>query len=152
MPYVENTLRLKLNEVVFLMSAEKIRTDDLSNLLFDFCKEYVRPSYNNYKNFIGELRQCAAEIERRRLASTKWFCFKIRPEMAKKAIERVIKFMAESEIKADGDLNYILFKFCKYHTGGRRKFVKMLKNCALRIEAELLAPYEDFKIVANGDV
>jgi len=29
----------------------------------------VSPSYNNYKNFCGELNECVAEIRRRILAS-----------------------------------------------------------------------------------
>jgi hypothetical protein len=41
---------------------------DLNYILYKFCKESVDPSYNNYKNFCGELRQCATEIERRMLA------------------------------------------------------------------------------------
>lgn len=41
---------------------------DLNYILYKFCKRNVKPSYNNYKNFIGELRQCATEIERKILA------------------------------------------------------------------------------------
>ncbi len=41
---------------------------DLNYVLFAFCKRHVKPSYNNYKNYIGELRQCATEIERKLLA------------------------------------------------------------------------------------
>jgi hypothetical protein len=37
---------------------------DLNYILYAFCKRFVKPSYNNYKNFCGELRQCATEIER----------------------------------------------------------------------------------------
>lgn len=40
---------------------------DLNYILFAFCRRHVKPSYNNYKNFCGELRQCATEIERRLL-------------------------------------------------------------------------------------
>ena len=40
---------------------------DLNHILFAFCKRHVKPSYNNYKNFRGELLECAAEIKRRLL-------------------------------------------------------------------------------------
>jgi len=40
---------------------------DLNYILFAYCKRYIVPSYNNYKNFCGELCQCATEIERRLL-------------------------------------------------------------------------------------
>ena len=40
----------------------------LNYVLYAFCLRTVEPSYNNYKNFCGELRQCATEIERRILA------------------------------------------------------------------------------------
>ncbi len=41
---------------------------DLNYILFAFCKRNINPSYNNFKNFCGELRQCATEIERKLLA------------------------------------------------------------------------------------
>jgi len=48
------------------MIRENIKIDgDLNYILFKFCKYYIKPSYNNYKNFCGELRQCATEIERK---------------------------------------------------------------------------------------
>ena len=45
-----------------------LRVDgDLNYVLFALCKRYIEPGYNNYKDFCGELRQCATEIERRLL-------------------------------------------------------------------------------------
>jgi hypothetical protein len=41
---------------------------DLNYILYAYCKRHVLPSYNNYKNYCGELRQCATEIERRIIA------------------------------------------------------------------------------------
>ncbi len=152
MPYVKQEARPNLDRIVYYMVDSKIRIDNLSDTLFGFCKEQVKPSYNNYKNFIGELRQCAAEIERRRLPSKKKSIFKVYPEIMRVAIRNVILTMSEIGVKADGDLNYVLFKFCKYHTGGRKRFCKALRGCALEIERELLAPYEDEKIKENGDV
>ena len=69
MPYVKQTRRGFLDEVVRQMAYESIVADgDLNYILFAYCKRHISPSYNNYKNFCGELRQCATEIERRLLA------------------------------------------------------------------------------------
>ena len=69
MPYIAQEKRLHLDNVVSRMDMEDIKADgDLNYMLFAYCKRYIKPSYNNYKNFIGELRQCAAEIERRILS------------------------------------------------------------------------------------
>ncbi len=69
MPYIKQEKRPEMNEIVNLMRAKGVKADgDLNYILFKFCKETVVPSYNNFKNFIGELRQCAVEIERRFLA------------------------------------------------------------------------------------
>ncbi len=68
MPYVKQEKRPTLDLIVELMSKLDIKADgDLNYVLFAFCKRYVFPSYNNYKNYCGELRQCATEIERRML-------------------------------------------------------------------------------------
>ena len=54
--------------VVKTMDVTDVKVDgDLNYILYAFCKRYVTPSYNNFKNFCGELRQCATEIERRLL-------------------------------------------------------------------------------------
>ena len=70
MPYVKNNRRDKLNEVVDKMVEAGVLADgDLNYILYKFCKYNVKPSYNGYKNYCGELRQCATEIERRILAN-----------------------------------------------------------------------------------
>ena len=69
MPYVKPELRPNLDEVVEAMENACVAANgDLNYILYAYCKRYVTPSYNNYKNFCGELRQCATEIERRILA------------------------------------------------------------------------------------
>lgn len=69
MPYVKPELRENLDDVVKCMIVHDVRANgDLNYILFKFCKYNVAPSYNNYKNFCGELRQCATEIEREILA------------------------------------------------------------------------------------
>jgi hypothetical protein len=71
MPYLEsNDRRTECDEVVALMEKIKVQANgDLNYILYRFCKYHVTPSYNNYKNFCGELHQCATEIERRLLGS-----------------------------------------------------------------------------------
>lgn len=68
MPYIGQDDRGHLDSIAEDMFNAGIKvTGDLNYLLFAFCKRYVTPGYNNYKNFCGELRQCATEIERRLL-------------------------------------------------------------------------------------
>ncbi len=69
MPYIKQERRPLMDEVLEAMHYAGVNADgDLNYILFKFCKEQVIPGYNNYKNFCGELRQCATEIERRILA------------------------------------------------------------------------------------
>jgi len=69
MPYVVQEVRPELDKIVRLMQEKGVQADgDLNYILFAFCKRIIEPSYNNYKNYCGELRQCATEIERRILA------------------------------------------------------------------------------------
>ena len=69
MPYIKQERRQPMDNIIGLMTLEKVKANgDLNYILFKFCKYQVEPSYNNYKNFCGELRQCATEIERKILA------------------------------------------------------------------------------------
>lgn len=69
MPYIKKEKRYKMDRVIDAMAKEDVKADgDLNYILYKFCRYFISPSYNNYKNYIGELRQCAAEIERRILA------------------------------------------------------------------------------------
>lgn len=70
MPYIQNERRLIVDNIVQLMKDAEIKANgDLNYILYKYCKYYIEPSYNNYKNFCAELRQCATEIERRILAN-----------------------------------------------------------------------------------
>lgn len=70
MPYIKQERRQEVDPIVELMQKSEVKADgDLNYILYKYCKNHVKPSYNNYKNYIGELRQCAVEIERRILAS-----------------------------------------------------------------------------------
>lgn len=69
MPYIKQKDRPTKDDVYNMMiEANVVANGDLNYILFKFCKYQVAPSYNNYKNFCGELRQCATEIERKILA------------------------------------------------------------------------------------
>lgn len=69
MPYIKTEKRDMMDSIVEMMKALDIKANgDLNYILFKYCKYSVSPSYNNYKNFCGELRQCATEIERKILA------------------------------------------------------------------------------------
>ena len=69
MPYIKKEDRIKMNKIVNLMEELEVSANgDLNYILFAFCKYNIKPSYNNFKNFCGELRQCATEIERVLLA------------------------------------------------------------------------------------
>lgn len=68
MPYIKEHQRKDMDEIVeFMNNAGVAANGDLNYILYAFCKRHISPSYNNYKNFCGELRQCATEIERRLL-------------------------------------------------------------------------------------
>ena len=71
MPYIKQEQRSDLD--VLIRDMKKLyrieANGDLNYVLYSFCKRYVPRSYNSYKNFCGELRQCATEIERRILGS-----------------------------------------------------------------------------------
>lgn len=66
MPYIKQESRPAMDKVVQEMVVAGVKADgDLNYILYKFCKYYVKPSYNNYKNYCGELNECAAEIRRR---------------------------------------------------------------------------------------
>ena len=69
MPYIKQEDRSRMNKVVDAMVKAGVNADgDLNYILYKFCKYHIIHNYNNLKNFCGELRQCATEIERRILA------------------------------------------------------------------------------------
>ena len=68
MPYILPEHRPAMDKIVDLMYKSGVEANgDLNYLLYAFCKRHVPASYNEYKNFCGELHQCATEIERRML-------------------------------------------------------------------------------------
>lgn len=77
-------------------------------------------------------------------------------EEARPELDKIVAEMAWQGIKANGDLNYILFKYCKYNVepsyNNYKNFMAELNEAAEEIRRRILAPYEDTKIVENGDV
>jgi len=77
MPYIKQTRRNQVDSVVAKMEEVRIKANgDLNYILYKFCKRNVLPSYNNYKNYCAELRQCVTEIERRILGKYEDECIK----------------------------------------------------------------------------
>ena len=69
MPYVKQEKRDQLKYLLREMKEEEIVANgDLNYLLYAYCVHHIPKSYNTLKNYCGELRQCATEIERRILA------------------------------------------------------------------------------------
>jgi hypothetical protein len=69
MPYIDKSFRKDMDEVVKLMIDKDVKADGkLNYILYKFCKDTVTPSYNNYKNYLGELQEAICEIRRRLLS------------------------------------------------------------------------------------
>lgn len=71
-------------------------------------------------------------------------------------MNKIVDLMVQQGVKVDGDLNYVLFKFCKYHVqvsyNNLKNYCAELRQCATEIERKILADYEEKKIDENGDV
>lgn len=64
MPYITQDQRPTMDDIVRLMKMSDVKANrDLNYILYAFCKRHISPSYNNYKNFLGELKQCVVRIE-----------------------------------------------------------------------------------------
>jgi len=70
--------------------------------------------------------------------------------------DKVVEVMVKENIVANGDLNYILFKYCKYHIpksyNNIKNYCGELNECVAEIRRKFLAPYEDAKEKENGEV
>ena len=70
--------------------------------------------------------------------------------------EEILWLMQQKGVVADGDLKYILFAYCKRYIPENyndiKNFAAELRECATEIDRRLLAPYEDQKILDNGDI
>jgi hypothetical protein len=69
-------------------------------------------------------------------------------------MDKVIESMVEAGVKCNGDLNYILFKFCKYHVprsyNNIKNFNGELAETSAEIRRKLLSSHEDIKEIENG--
>lgn len=74
----------------------------------------------------------------------------------RKELDKVYDAMVLADVKADGDLNYILYKFCKYNIATRYNILKNylgeLHECEAQCRNDFLVPYEIKKKIENGDV
>jgi len=74
----------------------------------------------------------------------------------RKEMDRVVDLMRKLKVKADGDLNYILFKYCLYYVERRyntlKNYLAELNESAEEIRRRVLAPYEDQQAMINGEV
>ena len=68
MPYIEQDKREVLDSNIDALGRLLSFDGDLNYVLFALCKRFVPPSYNNYKNYIGEIVECSMEIRRRMLS------------------------------------------------------------------------------------
>jgi len=79
----------------------------------------------------------------------------IEPKRRKK-MDLIVNLMMELNVLADGDLNYVLYAFCKravvpsYHN--YKYYCSELDQCITEIKRRLIGPYEDKKKKQNGDV
>ena len=65
MPYIHKARRMVFDTIVRDIDRWIDRPGDLNYILFAYAKRHIEPSYENYRNFIGELNECIAEVRRR---------------------------------------------------------------------------------------
>ena len=74
----------------------------------------------------------------------------------RKALDALVELMKVLKIKADGDLNYVLFKYFKYEVtkgyASTKNYCAELTETAGQIREEFLYPYEKEKKEKNGDI
>jgi hypothetical protein len=65
MPFIEQSKRPAMDKVIDEILLRGVRADgSLNYVLYKLCKKHVTPGYINYRNFVGELRECIEQIER----------------------------------------------------------------------------------------
>ena len=70
-------------------------------------------------------------------------------------LDPLVDLMVALDIKADGDLNYVLFKYARRiepSYNRLKNYRAELHEAAAEIKRRMLDPYEDQKIIENGDV
>jgi ribosomal protein L37E len=81
------------------------------------------------------------------------------PDVAQEKRHKLYKIVSEmwaANIKADGDLNYLLFAFCKRcikpSYGNIKNYCAELEECAIEIRRKILGPYEDEREKEHGTI
>ena len=156
MPYIKSEDRPSKDIVVTALIDNGVDAQGIQKILIAYCKKYIKTSYNAIKNYNGELVEASEEMYRRRdylLSSCKvgLDCVKITDQ----TISLLIDKMHECDVKADGDLNYILFKYCKDAMETPEQVSSLswyIARTSHIIRQEILGAYEDGKIIENGDV
>jgi len=70
----------------------------------------------------------------------------------------VLDTMKNYNVRPDGELNYLLFAYCRYYLRNTesyntiKNYCAELRACAHEIERRMLDVYEDKKIKENGDI
>lgn len=158
MPYIQKKEREKYDRIL-----EKIfelsKTEGFgiwAKVLVGFCYG-ISPSYNSYKNFLGEITESTMEIVRRFDIHMDEICFVdrslVKPLTEAEHIESVL-FDMKAKVKVDGDLNYMLFAFAKRFVPRYmlNHYVGMLLEIVKVLRSQVLAELENTKIRDNGDV
>jgi hypothetical protein len=140
MPYVKQERRSALDEVVSELEKVEFSNINLSNFLILLCQQSASKAAPS-----------------------------VRP-----ALKKAIK----ADVEPNGDINYIIFKYCKYNiepsynnyknfigiiysvidlmiAHSRSEYTKYIdeyREAAEWIRIKLLTPYEEEKIIENGDV
>jgi hypothetical protein len=146
MPYVLQERRPALDPVVEKMVALELTTRDIEAFL-------IYLAVGRYDQFMSIL-----EISRGRRPIDEF-----RP---------LLEAVKTADVKSNGDLNYILFKYCRYHIKpsynnyktyigciyramdkiDQKDYIDEYREAAAEIRRRILSPYEDGKIKQNGDV
>jgi len=157
MPYILKKHRPQFDSLLKEMYEIKINSNNIFYMIYMYCKRYITPSYKNYRNYIGEILCCAAEIKRK-------FPEKISKGLSPVNFDKdfsyidiaqynLVTFMRNYNIEVNGDLNYILFAyFVRYIKEDFDSYIMSIYLASSFIIDTLLAPYEDKKIEENGDI
>ena len=78
------------------------------------------------------------------------------PKEKRDQLDPVVWEMRERDIKADGDLNYVLYAFCARYVpesyNSLKNYCAELRACATEIERTMLGPYEDSREELHGKI
>lgn len=80
----------------------------------------------------------------------------LRNKDRREELDQLVELMEKLDIKADGDLNYVLYKFAKRNVSIRynelKNFLGELNEAAEQVRADILLPYERRLKEEFGDV